>query len=146
MEKTMTDYILIEKIWQDIFCYQVNITCAANHIIASNDVYITDDSIDALFCGLSNFIKNHSEDFFWQNGEKGDSSTACISLKFMQKNDLGHILIEVYMELDDGGNYSRHNCCFFVNTELGLLESFCKKLPNLKKERLGVKIQLNDIP
>ena len=41
----MTDYILIEKIWQDIFCYQVKITCASSHVVATNDIYISDDSI-----------------------------------------------------------------------------------------------------
>ena len=40
----MTDYILIEKIWQDIFCYQVKITCASSHVVATNDIYISDDS------------------------------------------------------------------------------------------------------
>lgn len=44
----MTDYILIEKIWQDIFCYQVKITCASSHVVATNDIYISDDSIDTL--------------------------------------------------------------------------------------------------
>ena len=46
MEEQMTDYILIEKIWQDIFCYQVKITCASSHVVATNDIYISDDSID----------------------------------------------------------------------------------------------------
>ena len=68
MEEKMTDYILIEKIWQDVFCYQVN----------------------------------------------------------------------------DGGSYSSHNCCFYINTEIGLLEKFCKKLPTLKRELLGIKVVLND--
>ena len=36
----MTDYILIEKIWQDIFCYQVKIKCASSHVVATNDIYI----------------------------------------------------------------------------------------------------------
>lgn len=35
MEEQMTDYILIEKIWQDIFCYQVKITCASSHVVAT---------------------------------------------------------------------------------------------------------------
>ena len=32
----MTDYILIEKIWQDVFCYQVKITCASSHVVATD--------------------------------------------------------------------------------------------------------------
>ena len=60
----MTDYILIEKIWQDIFCYQVKITCASSHVVATNDIYISDDSIDTLFNGLNDFIKGKTKEFF----------------------------------------------------------------------------------
>lgn len=92
----MTDYILIEKIWQDVFCYQVKITCASSHVVATNDIYISNDSIDALFSGLNDFIKGKTKEFFWESGEKGDNSTACITFKFTHKDRLGHILVEVY--------------------------------------------------
>ena len=139
----MTDYILIEKIWQDVFCNEVKITCASSHVVATNDIYISDDAIDTLFNGLNDFINSKTKEFFWESGEKGDGSTACITFKFMHEDKLGHILIEVYMELDDGGSYSSHNCCFYLNTEMGLLEKFYKKLPTLKQELLGIEVVLN---
>lgn len=101
-------------------------------------------TIDTLFNGLNDFIKGKTKEFFWENGKKGDDSNACITFKFIHKDGLGHILIEVYMELDDGGNYSSHNCCFYLNTEIGLLEKFCQKLPTLKRELLGIEVVLND--
>lgn len=107
-------------------------------------IYISDDSIDTLFNGLNDFIKGKTKEFFWENGKKGDDSNACITFEFIHKDRLGHILIEVYMELDDGGNYSSHNCCFYLNTEIGLLEKFCQKLPTLKRELLGIEVVLND--
>ena len=64
MEEQMTDYILIEKIWQDIFCYQVKITCASSHVVATNDIYISDDSIDTLFNGLIILLKVKQKNFF----------------------------------------------------------------------------------
>ena len=99
----MTDYISMEKIWQDVFCYQVKITCASCCAVATNDFYTSDDNIDALFHGLNDFMKGKTNEFLWENGEKGDRSTACITLKFAHKDKLGHVLIETYMELDDGG-------------------------------------------
>ena len=144
MEKKMTDYISMEKIWQDVFCYQVKITCASCCAVATNDFYTSDDNIDALFHGLNDFMKGKTNEFLWENGEKGDRSTACITLKFAHKDKLGHVLIETYMELDDGGSYSSHNCCFYLNTELGLLEKFCKRLPTIKQKSLGIKVVLND--
>ena len=47
------------------------------------------------------------------------------------------------MELDDGGDYSNHNCCFFVNTEIGLLEKFKNELTHIKHQPPGVEIVLN---
>lgn len=141
----MTDYILIEKIWQDVFCYQVKVTCASSHVVATNNIYVSDDSIDTLFNGLNDFIKGKTKNFFWKSGEKGDNSTACITFKFIHKDKLGHILIEVYMELDDGGSYSSHNCCFYLNTELGLLWKFCERIPILKQKSLGMQLTLNKI-
>ena len=55
----------------------------------------------------------------------------------------GHIGIEVFAELDDGGNYTEHNCCFFINTEYGLLMNFCERLFRLKNSPAGYEIQLN---
>ena len=140
----LTDYILIKKIWQDVFCYQVKITCASDYVVATNDIYLSDESIDTLFNGLNDFTKGKRKEFFWESGIKGDDFTACITFKFMHKDRLGHILIEVYMELDDGGSYSTHNCCFYLNTEMGLLERFCNKLPKLKQEPLGIEVILNE--
>lgn len=140
----MADYILMKKIWQDAFCYEVKITCVSSCVTATNDIYMSDACIDALSNGLNNFVKGNTEEFFWKSGEKGDDSTACITFEFMHKDKLGHIIIEVYMELDDGGDYSSHNCCFYLNTEIGLLERFCKKIPVLKQEMLGIEVVLND--
>ena len=64
-------------------------------------------------------------------------------LKFFHKDKLGHIQIEVYMELDDGGIFSSHNCCFYVSTELGLLLKFNKALYLFKEQQLKQKITLN---
>lgn len=66
-----------------------------------------------------------------------------MSFRFFRKDTLGHIVIEVFMELDDGGNYTQHHCCFYVGTEVGLLLNFCESLKQLKKESAGYEIQLN---
>ena len=90
------------------------------------------------------FLNEKATEVLWENGTIGDHSTACVSLRLLHKDKLGHILIEVFMELDDGGDYSSHNCCFYLNTEMGLLERFYKRLPMLKQNSLGSQITLND--
>ena len=140
----VNDYIAIEKVWQDDLCYQIKVTCASDNITVTNDIYISSNSIDDLSNGLNSFITGTTKEILWESGEKGDDSTAFVSFRFIHKDKIGHIWIEVFIELDDGGKYSTHNCCFYVNTEVGLLEQFYKKLPKIKDQQIGYKIILND--
>ena len=140
----MIDYIDIEKIWYDNELIQLKIVCSSTVITAAAKVYVSDALIDNLIYQIKQFLDGQIEEGFWANEEKGDGSSACVSLRFLHKDRLGHVLIEVYMELDDGGGYSRHNCCFYLNTELGLLTTFYEKLPQLKRKLSGIKIVLND--
>ena len=113
----MKDYLKIQKLWYDDCLDEVKIVCSSPIITEG----------------------------YWTNGERGNDSTTCASLRFLHKDRLGHILIEVYMELDDGGSYNTHNCCFYLNTETGLLEKFCKNLPKLKQKLRGVEVVLNNL-
>ena len=84
------------------------------------------------------------EECRWANKERGDNSSACLSLRFLRKDRLGHVLAEVYMELDDGGEFNDHNCCFYINTEYGLLQRFRDQLPKLKQPELFSVVRLNE--
>ena len=81
-------------------------------------------------------------DIFGENGTKGDDSTQFICLEIWCEDKLGHVIIEVYLELDDGSLYSKHNCCFYVRTELGLLNRFGKSLSLLNEKGIGRKVIL----
>lgn len=140
----MRDYIDIQKLWYDHDLAQFAIVCSSAVITASAKIYVTDALIDDLVHQIKQFINGQVIESYWANEKKGDSSTTCVSLRFLPKDKLGHVLIEVYMELDDGGDYSSHNCCFYLNTEIGLLERFCEKLPKLKQKSLGIELSLND--
>lgn len=140
----MIDYIDIYKLWQDNELIELKVVCSSAVITASAKIYVSDSLIDDLIYQINQFLNGQAVESFWANEQRGDDSTACISLRFLHKDKLGHVLIEVYMELDDGGNYSSHNCCFYLNTEIGLLTRFCERLPQLKQKTPEVKIVLND--
>lgn len=118
--------------------------CSSYIIIASTKIYVTYSLIDDLVHPIKQFISGQVIETYWSNEEKGDFSTTCISFRFLPKDKLGHIFIEVYMELDDGGDYSNHNCVFYLNTEIGLLERFFERLPKLKQKSSGIKLTLNE--
>lgn len=140
----MNDYIKIDKLWQDGELIELKVVCSTEIITATTKIYVSEALIDDLIYSIKQFLDGQVIESSWANEKRGNDSTACVSLHFMHKDKLGHIIIEVFMELDDGGNYSSHNCCFFLNTEIGLLTMFCERLPQLKQKSSGIKIILND--
>lgn len=139
----MKSYMEMERIWQDDDFFELKITCSSEVITATTKFYTTNENIDNLSKKIKRILSGDTGKCLWKNGEKGDGATAFVSLEFSHKDKLGHIQIEVYMELDDGGCLSKHNCCFFVETELGLLEKFCENIYKLKEQQIGNKICLN---
>lgn len=140
----MKDNIIFSKIWEDIFAIQLKAVCSSSVATITTEIYVDDDLIDELIFQIKQFLDGNIEEGLWANEEKGDNSTACLSLRFFNKDKLGHINIEVYAELADGGNYSEHNCCFFVETEYGLLMNFSEHLDRLKNRPVGFEVRLND--
>lgn len=139
----MQNNIEIEKVWQDDEFFEAKITCSAKLISANTLVYLTDTSVDELLDTLRKFLDGNADDQFWESGTKGEGTTSCISFTFLRADLLGHVKIEVFMELDDGGSLSKHNCCFYLNTEQGLLNEFLNNLPKLKEKQIGTKVMLN---
>lgn len=140
----MNDNIIFSKIWQDNDVIELEFVCSSSVATVTSKIYVSDSLINELIDQINQFLNGNNEEFLWANEDKGNSSTACISLRFFRKDRLGHIIIEVFAELDDGGDFTEHNCCFFVRTEYGLLMEFCDGLVQLKKNPVGYKIQLNN--
>lgn len=138
----MKDNIILRKIWQDDDVIELAVVCSSPLITATSEIYVSDSLIDELISEITRFLNGNKEGF-WANEERGDASTACVSFRLFREDELGHIAIEVFAELDDGGDYSKHNCCFFVRTEYGLLMNFCDHLAQLKSGSGGYEIQLN---
>lgn len=139
----MKDNITFRKTWQDPDVMELTVACSAPVITVRSAIYVSEALIDELADQIRAFL-NGGPEGFWANEARGNASTACVSFRFFREDALGHIGIEVFAELDDGGDYSRHNCCFFVRTEHGLLMRFCDRLAWLKSSPVGSEIQLND--
>ena len=138
------DNIMITRVWQDDWFFKVEVRCKTKFIDVIEKVYTQDSMIDDLCNKLDAFLSGKVESACWKNGERGDGYSPCIELQFLHKDKCGHILIDVFMEIDDGGSLETHNCCFYLNTELGLLYRFREKLLNLKTQQLGVQVALSE--
>lgn len=144
MIDSMVDNIIFSRSWQDSEFFQIQVECISDLITVRGEIYSSSDYIDDLVRTINLFLVENVNGICWQNGTKGDGSTSCMALTFYRKDDLGHISIEVYMEIDDGGRLCKHNCCFYVNTEYGLLYQFRDNLQKLKVPKLGDKVSLID--
>ena len=140
------DNLLFEKIWQDTELMQLRVLCSSSIAMACTEIYVNEILLNELIDNLKLFLAGRTDGCIWANETRGNGSTACLELRFIKQDKLGHVLIEVFAELDDGGEYSKHNSCFYIKTEMGLLGSFCAKLENLKlMDPLGFQVELNDV-
>ncbi len=139
----MVDNIIIKKEYEDSECILLEVECTSCKISAISKVFVSNMLIDELITQIQHFLTCSLTEAEWSNEKRGNGSSACLSLRFIKKDKLGHIWIEVYMEIDDGGDFDRHNCCFYINTEVGLLMSFCDHLDKLKYISTGYGFSLN---
>ena len=138
----MCDYISITRIWQDNDLFMIEVECKTELITVRGKIYTSNELIDDLRSKIEMFLSGSEDSVLWQNGIRGDEATPCVSFFFSHKDKLGHVQVEVFMEIDDGGYLSSHNCCFYINTEYGLLYTFRDKLQLLKANTIGVKVIL----
>lgn len=132
----------IERVWEDSDYFEINVIAQSEFVCASTKSYTTESSINELTWNLITFPKNSAHRYIWENGNKGENSTPFVSFDFRCEDKLGHIIIEVYMEIDDGASYDKHNCCFFIRTEIGALNKFGQSLSLLNERGIGQKVIL----
>lgn len=138
----MVDNLIITRFWQDSEFFQIETECKTELICVQGRIYTTDALIDDLYNKIELFLSGNVDSTCWENGTKGDKTAPCIMLRFSHKDTLGHVLIEVFMEIDDGGTLDSHHCCFYINTEVGRLYQFKENLNLIKIPQLGTRISL----
>ncbi len=140
----MNDNIKMTRTWQDPHCFQITFECENDLISAKAKVYLSEQNLDEFTKMINLFVEDPAISTEYAFGERGNRFAPAVEFLIQQKDALGHILIEVYMEINDGGSLDTHHCCFFVATELGLLQQFGIKVQTLKRPDLGTSATLNE--
>jgi len=133
----------IERIWQDNDFFEIRVTAVSQLVQATTNVYITNSDILQLANALATFPQKSDSEISWQVSESS-AIQKNLSLKVLQKDKFGHLLVEVYMIIKDGNCGENHHCCFYIQTEIGLLNTFGKRLSVINEPNLGAKITLVD--
>ena len=102
----MEDNIIFSKVWEDDCLIELRVTCTSSAASVISNIYVSDDSINELICKIRQFLcsKDNDETSSWTSIGSEDGSVACVSLRFLKKDTLGHIAVEVFAEIDDGGS------------------------------------------
>ena len=100
----MEDNIIFRKVWEDDCLTELRVTCTSSAASVISNIYVSDDSINELICKIRQFLysKDNDETSSWTSIGSEDGSVACVSLRFLKKDTLGHIAVEVFAEIDDG--------------------------------------------
>jgi len=138
----LKENIQIKKAWEDGDLIQLEIICWSEFITARQGCYIQMQDLIRLSEKIQNFIQNPHQQCYLEFGNKKGNYTPAFSMELSSIDKLGHINIEVDVEIDDNDS-RKHRSCFFVKSELGRVEQFGNEIQLIHKAPLGYKISLN---
>ncbi len=135
------DNIIFEKIWQDNELIELKICAKSEFVSAHQSCYVQDKVLKEIAERLCNFVNKHDESCYVEFGKKEGNYTPAFSMCILPADMSGHVKIEVDVEIADN-NMRAHRCCFYVNSELGLIEQLGISLKDLIIEQVGYEICL----
>ncbi len=137
------DNIIIEKVWQEANLLELKVTASSQYVKVFQFCYVSKEQLDCLANEIRLYIYDSKEGFYWETGPKNGNSPGALSLNILPAKITGHIMIEIDIEIED--NFTRaHRCVFYVESELGLLEKFEKRINHLKDRDFNLEIRLNE--
>lgn len=135
------DNIIFEKVWQDESLIELKISASSEFVSAYQSCYIEDKKLEETAEKICNFVGKYDESCYLEFGKKEGNYTPAFSMCMMPADMSGHVKIEVDIEIADNDTRS-HRCCFYVKSELGLIEQLGKSLKKLIIEQDGIKVSL----
>lgn len=128
--------LIFKKIWEDDSAIELGITGISDYVTAYQSCYVQDTALEKIAEEIMYYINNYKNEYYIQIGEKEGNSTPAFSMKFIMADSVGHVNIEVDIEIDDIDNRS-HRCVFYISSELGALDRFGKQIKLLVNGEIG---------
>ena len=136
------DNILLTKEWIDDDLVELKVEASSKFVKAFQYCYMDIKNINAIGQALSQYAGSLIEQSYFEFGVKNGNSTPAFSLNLIPVDKLGHIQVEIDLEIDDN-NDRIHRCVFYVNTELGCINNWGKAITALSSGVLGMQCTLN---
>lgn len=135
------DNIIFEKIWQDANLIELKISASCEFASAYQSCYIQDKKLEEIAEKICCFAENFNEACYLEFGKKEGNYTPAFSMCMLPADISGHVKIEVDIEIADNDTRS-HRCCFYVKSELGLIERLGMALKKSIIEPDGCEVSL----
>jgi hypothetical protein len=129
--------IVFEKLWIDPIedFFEIGIVAASPRlIIVQTSCYVTRSQILEIADSLMNYHQSYPGELML---DLDDAS----HMRVLPSGDTGDLHIEVDIRIPDSDDAS-HRCAFFIVSELGLLESFGKRLKHFADAGVGHRVSL----
>ncbi|MBO0453178.1 hypothetical protein [Candidatus Enterococcus murrayae] len=135
------DNLKIERVWQDSNLLELKVSAKSKYIKVTQVCYVQNEDLQTIGKNIQDFSFNFNKKCYVEFGEKSGNRTPAFSLEFLPADKTGNILIEVDMEIDDNDE-GRHRSCFYIQSEIGLVERFGKSLIQMTRSKVD-EINLN---
>lgn len=142
--ENIIDNIIFEKIWQDGDLIELKISGKSDFVSVYQYCYIDNYDLVEIAKKMYSFINNHNNEYYLEFGKKSCDYTPAFSMRILPANLTGHLKIETDFEIADTDTHL-HKCCFYINSEIGLIRNLGKSLESLTYRTVGTVISLNGI-
>ena len=134
--------ISIEKIWEDDLCFEIKISVESQYVSAWQTCYYNSVSLSEFSSFLTRYCEGASDSDYYESGAKRGNYAPSFSMRLKDDN-AGHVSIETDLEINDVEDRT-HRCVCNVYTEIGLLERFAKRIPELVQAEIGFSVSVLD--
>lgn len=137
------DNLIFKKIWQDENLIELKVSANSEFVSAYQNCYIHNMLLEKISEEIQNYVVNYNSPCYLEFGQKKGNYTPAFSMYILPLETSGHTKIEVDIEIADNDARS-HRCCFYIKSELGLIERLGLSLKGLVTASCGEEIRLNE--
>ena len=130
----MSDYIKLQKIRTEPDFTELKVVAQNPVISATAKIYVTAVMLEELQEQIQAFLSEKDLEGYWENDVPGIGGPPCVTMKFLPQPQEAGALIEIYMELNDGGSFMDHHCRFYVGTSRQALKQFAEELTDFLQD------------
>ncbi|MDR3060714.1 MAG: hypothetical protein LBU57_01210 [Dysgonamonadaceae bacterium] len=133
--------IIFKKVWQDADIINIKISAVSKFATAYQTCYIQVPALIDAGEKLAKYTNTDDLNLYIEFGHKDGKYTPAFSMNISKVDALGHLNIEVDIEIADN-NERNHRCWYFVTAELGALGILGEQLKNIATADVGEECSL----